>query len=74
MRDIALIMGMDESENSSKTLDFFAFCNTNISAGITQDDDVDTIPATTSVITETTASNDATQGKFQISRHQNLML
>ena len=64
MGDIADIMGIDDTGNSSKTLDFFTFCKTNGSTGITQDgeDDEGATIATTTTITETTASNDTTQG------------
>ena len=59
IRDIAHIMGVDDTGHSSN---FYTFCKTNGSAGMTQDDDVTTIATTTSAITETTASNDTTQG------------
>ena len=64
--DIADIMGIDDARNSSQILDLFTFCKANISDRNTQDgedDDVTTIATTTSTITETTASNDITQGK-----------
>ena len=48
------IMGIDGSENSSKTLDFLIFCDDDGSADITQEDGV----------TETT-SNDTKQGRLQ---------
>ena len=74
MRDIADIMEINKSGNSSKTLDFFTFCKRNGSIGITQDgedDDVTTIATITSTITEITASNDTTEGihpDFETSR------
>ena len=65
IRDIADKMGIYEAGNSSKTLDFFTFCKTNGSDGITkdgEDHDVTTSATTTSTITEITASNDTTEG------------
>ena len=65
MPDVAVIMGMDEAGNYSNTVDFLAFCNTNISAGITRDrgdDDVTTVATAASTMAETTVSNGTIQG------------
>ena len=58
-------MGIDAG-NSSKTLDFFIFCNATGRAGITEDgqgSDVTIVPKTTA-ITEINTSNYATQGRI----------
>ena len=58
-------MGMNDAENSSKTVDFFIFCKGNASDNrVTQDDDVSTIVTSISPITEISFSNDTTQGKM----------